>query len=640
MNKLVHIIILLLVQSLLLLVRADDCSSVRYEDWTYGLIKSRTPNEQIALDKELMVLTHDSIKAIFVFTNTTDENVVTPCAFPFNVCLPLNEGEDGSGRTDSILVISEAYKSRNNHLLWSMALDKKIMPSKNSTYEDFAVDKASIAAAHKRLRKYSYNDYKDHILALTDYEYVLTCSIKQNGHDVPIENVGIETTVSEENNLLMDVYFYHHLSFKPNEQIKVEIAYPISSLKGENPDGSHYRVKYDISSGGTWKGGTIKSFILCSDLLMESHTGNSVNRNMDSCSFGSKVLYYKKNYRPQQNDYFVFYKDGNLDESYRQTCARNAILERYLAHDSLLILNASNIPDSERIEYALFPKEKKPLSFVEDVKSSSNQDVKRLFDGNLYTSYVAKMPSWIEFTLTRPAYGPFVSNGNISSSLNELIFKNNPDSFPVFKDTAWANTSRIKTMTILNKDTRKSHQFTLSNKYGLGPLFVVNDWNGVNAVQSPVYLAPGHYRLTFGDTYKGVKSGDVGLSEIWFKPYPMNLVAMVNAESKDSIQIFQECFNLVIGKGRQVFNDDLISFNLLRSPCSRLYKENLKEYGTELKGAQGDSIRSKTARLKLAVIRENTNLFYLLLVSVAVLLLVVGTVLIYSRRRKRYSQNE
>ncbi|MCQ2192906.1 MAG: DUF4424 domain-containing protein [Paludibacteraceae bacterium] len=640
MNKLVHIITLLLVQSLLLMVRADDCSSVRYEDWTYGLIKSSTPNEQIALDKELMIVTHDSIKAIFVFTNTTAENVVTPCAFPFNVRLPLNEGHDDSGRTDSILVISEAYNSRNNHLLWSMALDKKITPTQNRSYEDFAVDKASVAAANKRLRKYTFNDYKDHILALTDYEYLLSCCIQQNGQDVPIENVGIETSVSEKDGLLMDVYFYHHLKFKPNEQIKVVVTYPIGSLQYKDPNGNHYRIKYDISSGGTWKGGNIKSFMLCSDLLMDSHAESPVNRKMDSCSFGGRILYYKQNYRPQQNDYFIFYDDDSLEESYRQTCDKNAILKRYLEQDSFLILNASNIPDSERKDYALFPDEKKPLSFVKDVKSSTSQDVKQLFDGNLYTSYVTQTPSWIEFTLTRAAYGPFVSNGNISSSLNELLFKSNPDSFPVFNDTAWENTARVKTMTIMNKDTRTLHQLFLADKYGLGPLFAVNDWNGVNAVLYPVFLAPGRYRLTFGDTYKGIKSGNVGLSEIWFKPYPKNLVAMVNAEQKDSIQIFQGCYKLIIGKGSRALNDDLLPSNLLRSPYSRLYKETLKAYGTEVKGAQGDSIRTKTARHKQAVIRENSNLSFLLLISVAVLALVVGGALIYSRRRNQQSKNE
>ena len=67
---------------------ADDGGVTNVEDWTYGNIYVKEPNDKIALEKELMVCSMDSITAIFVFKNTTDDTVTVDCAFPIDVVLP------------------------------------------------------------------------------------------------------------------------------------------------------------------------------------------------------------------------------------------------------------------------------------------------------------------------------------------------------------------------------------------------------------------------------------------------------------------------------------------------------------------------------------------------------------------------
>ncbi len=67
---------------------ADDGGARNVEDWTYGNIYVKEPNDKIALEKELMVCGMDSITAVFVFKNTTDDTVTVDCAFPVDAELP------------------------------------------------------------------------------------------------------------------------------------------------------------------------------------------------------------------------------------------------------------------------------------------------------------------------------------------------------------------------------------------------------------------------------------------------------------------------------------------------------------------------------------------------------------------------
>lgn len=78
----------------------DDGGSYKPEDWTYGNIYAKEPNDKIALERELLVVEHTAIgkydrksdtfhktsghevTALFDFLNTTRERVTVLCAFP------------------------------------------------------------------------------------------------------------------------------------------------------------------------------------------------------------------------------------------------------------------------------------------------------------------------------------------------------------------------------------------------------------------------------------------------------------------------------------------------------------------------------------------------------------------------------
>lgn len=606
MRKIYSILFFILLGALPIQVKADDASAVAYEHWSYGHIKADTPNKQIALEKELMIVTENSIQATFVFRNTTNQHVETPCVFPINVSMRM---EPSVTEGDSIYSLFGQGSSKPHP--WAIGLNTKVTlrPRENCS---FSIAKHDFEAADKKLRKYTYEDYLKRVMELTGTSYLSGCDIHQNGQIVPIKNVGVETTTGGNDDIKgmnMNIYFYHFLKFKPYEVSKVVVEYPIESFELEYRGCKEYRVMYDISSGGTWKD-NIKSFMVYSTLRMKSISKNPENVTFNNCAFSDWKIYYKKDYKPVADDYFLF--EGGSCDSYLHNASGEQLKERrldYLKNDSTVKIFAG--PD-ELNPFASFPKKVKPLPYVTNVSSSTNQDISPLFDGNLYTSYVTPTSSYVEFTLTKPALGPFVSNGFVGNMFNEKVFYgiqaekkrqleeederltgNHHErivgdyDFPMFKDTVWENTSRLKKMTLQRIGASEKETFSLANKYGVLPN-ERDDWKGVNAVHHPKILRPGTYRLTFDETYNGKRREDVALSEIWFYQYPEDLIAMAEEEKKDSIQIFQDYDKYI--ERNWVTDYDFVPYELLRSQSGSYYKECLKKFCDDSLKLEMDSL--------------------------------------------------
>lgn len=656
MNKYLFFFLLYVAATFSFQVRADDASAVSYEHWSYGHIKADSPNKQIALEKELMEVFLDSIRAIFIFRNTSNQQVETPCVFPINSSLSMFPTET---RGDSVYF--QNIQGSANLLLWAIALDEKI--------EHNCFAKSSLAAANKRLRKYTYADYLNRVMLLTNTSYLSGCSITQNGQHVPIENVGIETTFNGKG-LDLDAYFYHFLKFKPYEVSKVVVSYPVETFESEYDGCRRYGLKYDISSGGTWKG-SIKSFMVYSTMFMESKSSNPLNANMKGCSFSDQNVYFMSNYKPEADDYFVFGSGVADGECYtffeeKNEATKNARIKDYLDNDSCIrIVNARD----ELNPIAYFPKRMKRLPFVVNVTSSTNSDASALFDGNLYTPYVAPATSYVEFSLTRPVIGPFVSNGFVGNLFNEKVFYAvqadlkraiedperregiNEDEFvfPVFQDSLWKNISRAKTVLLKQIGTSESFAFSLADKYGVLPT-EREGWQGVNAVQQPKILLPGRYRLTFSEVYKGDKSNDVALSEIWFYPYPDELLAIVEDEKGDSLQLFQESLKKIAPNW--VTEYSFVPYELLRSQYSDFYKKCQDKYSDDNYKLCVDSLcnyyveciekveetdasqANNDEQHNVGSIEAAGKLYRYMLIGGCLLLLVVGGFLLYKRRKK------
>lgn len=498
MRKIFCILFYILLTVLPIQLKADDASAVAYEHWSYGHVKASTPNKQIALEKELMIVTEKSIQAIFIFRNTTNQYVETPCVFPISSDMQYN---DKTEEGDSLFF--KADQGAPNSMAWAIALDERVHISSDGP-TTLSTTKDVIESANKRLRKYTYKDYLKRVKELTGTTYLTECTIQQNGQNVPIMNVGIETTVN--GNLYMDIFFYHFLKFKPNEISKVVVEYPIESFEEEYDGGRSYKMVYDISSGGTWKN-RIKSFMIYSTMSMESTSKNPENQKFGSCIFSDWKIYYKKDYKPIADDRFRFQSENCT--SFMGEASESLLKDRmdyYLESDSIVkIINGRD----ELNPYAAYPKKSEPSPYVVNASSSTGKDVSSLFDGNLYTSYVTPKSSYVEFSLKEPVLGPFVSNGFVTNTFNEKVFCQNMDpredyAFPMFKDSIWENTSRIKKIALQRIGAAETDTFLLADKYGVLPC-MRDDWKSVNAVHHPKILLPGKYRLSFIETYKGKK---------------------------------------------------------------------------------------------------------------------------------------
>ena len=76
------VFIFLMMLAALVSVFADDGGSYHPEDWTYGNIYVKEPNDKIALENEILYFNNDNALAVFAFRNTVSQPVKVPCAFP------------------------------------------------------------------------------------------------------------------------------------------------------------------------------------------------------------------------------------------------------------------------------------------------------------------------------------------------------------------------------------------------------------------------------------------------------------------------------------------------------------------------------------------------------------------------------
>lgn len=231
-------------------VFADDGVCLEVQEWTYGNIYVKEPNDKIALEKELMVCGLDSITAVFVFKNTTDDVVTLNCAFPIRIYSPDSIRLD---QPDKVLCV----KSIGDYLQY---------------------------ATWGRDGRVPY------------------CNIEQDGKPVNLLNVGIERNGFNYVNL----HFHHQLTFLPNAYSKVVIRYHVEAYGCDRLE--HY---YDISTGGTWKG-NINSFIaVVYDGSMSSEL-NYLNweewkeDGYGNCDVFRYGIGYKKDYKPHKNERFNF----------------------------------------------------------------------------------------------------------------------------------------------------------------------------------------------------------------------------------------------------------------------------------------------------------------------------------------------
>ena len=552
MKKLISIIFSLTV--LAAIAFADDGGSYKPEDWTYGNIYVKEPNDKIALERELLIVeqTDGFVTALFDFANTTRGSVTVPCAFPVVVKTQVSVQKNGtiSG------FIPMGNGSRANEAVLAVAFGK-------DNFEGLSKDE--LLSLDKKLRTISAESYITELSASPFSNSILNpCKIEQDGKEVAIQTVGIETSIekNEESteyiskydwhdskeiyDLTLVLHFYHELHFSPSAQSKLSVSYKINSEK-KDYRGTSYELTYDISTGGTWKG-AMKSFLVFTDSLM---TAKGSQTSFEITSLGELstdgagfTLYAAENYKPQKEEELFFETKTSYDEGgFMQVNEREG--SQIFVKD---IRSSSSYKGTYKIAghdiYGFDQNADKNLRV-------STYDAETSFDGIPFNGWVEGtkgdgIGEWIEFTLTKAALGPFASNGlaRFAGSIYDDYghkWGNDADDFTLlvkadYVGSTWEANNRIRSMTLSSGTLKKFVTLDMTDIFPASRNYYSCDWIALNAVKNPQILSKGTYRMTIQSVYKGNKYDDTALGEVWFLPLSPIAEKIISADT-DSFYI-------------------------------------------------------------------------------------------------------
>ena len=533
MKKIFSIIFSLTV--LVATIFADDGGSYKPEDWTYGNIYVKEPNDKIALERELLIVeqTEGYVTALFDFANTTRGSITVPCAFPVVVKTQVSVQKNGTVSS----FIPKGNGCRANEAVLAVAFGK-------DNFEGLSKDE--LLSLDKKLRTISAESYIAELSESSFSNSILKpCKIEQDGKEVAIQTVGIETSIEKNEeateyiseydwhdskeiyDLTLVLHFYHELYFSPSARSKLSVSYKVDSKK-KSYKGTSYELTYDISTGGTWKG-AMKNFLIFTDSQMTSKNSQTIfeitHLGKLSTLGTDFTLYATENYKPQKEEELFFRAITSYDEGIMRIGEREG--GQVFVKD---VRSSSSYKGTYKIAghdiYGSDQNADKNLRV-------STYDAETSFDGIPFNGWVegAKgdgIGEWIEFTLTKAALGPFASNGlaRFAGSIYDDYghnWGNDADDFTLlvkadYVGSTWEANNRIRSMTLSSGTLKKVVTLDMADIFPASLNYYSYDWIALNSVRNPQLLSKGTYRMTIQSVYKGDKYDDTALGEVWFIP--------------------------------------------------------------------------------------------------------------------------
>ncbi|MBI9101529.1 MAG: hypothetical protein JEY99_03865 [Spirochaetales bacterium] len=504
-RKSLIIVIVLILTGFNFHLMADDGSWSKSFTISGGAIYSEEDEEDIILEKELLIFNGITTRAVFQFKNTSNRRKVITCGFP--VVHSIN-----AYKVDDFLEISKG-KYGDSGIPGIEFFETREHPEIDNDVTMYAYPEVIVFS--------DFNNSRDFIDPEEAVRAGIEFHIRQDGKEIKIENILVERK-ADAGGASLTFHFQHELLFESWSTTTVEVEYSQDLLFGEEGPGiNSYRWSYVIGTGGTWKGPMGEFFFIApkewSGTIPGMELVSSLSPPLPGLEKSGLNIYYAENFSPPRNQIFNL-RSIPLD-----------MMEQYTFLETFEEIKESWV---ERTPVRQRPEEN-AQNFYTDITASSSlpdrvdvftrEGVVRgagfgplsAFDGLPETSWCENIPGsgegeYIQLRLIRPISGVIIRNGFKRFTADDWVFDEPLFERKIRDDSAgikdyFTMNGRVKTLEIRDDDSETAATLTLEDRRDPQGFFGLN-------------LEPGLYRFIIADTYSGSRWEDSCIGEISFIP--------------------------------------------------------------------------------------------------------------------------
>ena len=465
-----------------------------------GSIYSETENNEISMEKELLLFDGKKTVVYFQFRNTTNRTVQVDCGFPVQHLLSVRD------MGDILWIEGRITETVEKYFETRQIYD----PNDEDQADEFwGIDPLGIL-------KNNFNNKREFISLEKAFPEV-SFYLEQDGRPVAVKDVLLERR-ADQGAAWITFHFRHSLTFAPGAVSTVKVEYTQDLASGH--DGAfteYFSWNYIIDTGATWKGKIASILFIFPSSWEEDVPG--LSRLWETEGY---TVFGGRDYIPRKGDRFSLSRESK------------AQYQRYEFMDEVFPrmkkMWVSRSPKSQAparpaqdfvhsISASSFLPDKLAVFHQEEVIENAGFGPVSAFDGIGETSWCENVPAdglgeYLECEISRPVWGLVVKKGFTRFHNRDWMFeKYYLDNFfrKKVEDTAlglrdyFTLNNRVKELSISVPGGEVLYTLNLSDRRD--PQFFAG-----------ISLAPGKYRFTIRSVYPGTQWKDTCLAELTFIP--------------------------------------------------------------------------------------------------------------------------
>jgi hypothetical protein len=478
---------------------ADDGSWNKSFTIDAGSIYSDIDNQDIELEKEILIFNGDFTKAVFQFRNISDKSLTVSCGFPVRYEIEAFFGGD------SLEIPISSYAPVQNIAVLDYL---ETLPIEYTDPDDYMYGMKTDIILNNE-----FNNSREFISPSQTPED-LKFHITQDGKTVQIEKVLLDRYAGEEG-ASVTFHYKHNLYFKPGDISTVVVEYHQDLFNGSDGMSDTFLWKYIIGTGGTWNK-AIGELILIKPSEWKGEI-EGLDLLMDD---GNITIFGKTNYKPARDEVYT------LEAHFSNIMVQYEYLENKLPFLKKMWNNRSEPETQPNKAVQTFISNITASSYLHDslpvftntgVILQAGFSPTASFDGLKETSWCENVPGdgigeYIEITLTKDVWGLSINNGFTRLPAEDWLFDEKNGS-SIFNEKVRDDLQGIKDYYSQNNRVKK---LSISNT--AGQIFYTLKLDDQRDLQTfpGIKLHSGTYRLIIEEVYPGTKWKDTCLGEVIF----------------------------------------------------------------------------------------------------------------------------